>query len=547
MLQSLDTLISFVVIMAIVSLFVTILVQMVSAALSLRGKNLANALALTFQTIDPALAASAHQLAAKILSDPLLSDPIVPDKDRGKYDAPTQMGPWSAFPRNWLKACKLANAIRPEEVYRALKKLAAGSESKSSATSTAEAELAQLQKALSALSTADDKTSALKAVADAETRLACCKKADSSKFDADLVAKQDKVKAAQKKVEHSADKDADAKKTAREELKSAQKELEDFCATSLPDIARKFLSGLGSPADKASAAADKLSAFKQLAGVVPDNLKSQFDKALQDTGAQLVRIIDTEQQKFEDWFNSAQDRAQQWFQLHTRVVAISASILIAFLFQLDAVEVFHYVSTNSTGRAALVAGADKVIQQADGVLKDEKGGLLNRIANEVAKVKPALTLADLSGIIHTGELETALLEKGDKSNPQISAAEVQKIFNDAVKKTTKAYYEEKSGLLADLSKDVGATGFELFPAGFWRWPAWKTESEGKRASIDVCQSLKNVVPHIFGILLFAALLTLGAPYWYNLLKNLTSLRPALAQLTDKEDIAQTETKKLNPL
>jgi len=49
MLQSLDTLIAFVVIMTVVSLFVTIIVQMVSAALSLRGKNLANALALTFR------------------------------------------------------------------------------------------------------------------------------------------------------------------------------------------------------------------------------------------------------------------------------------------------------------------------------------------------------------------------------------------------------------------------------------------------------------------------------------------------------------------
>ena len=58
MLQSIDTLIAFVVIMTVASLFVTIIVQMFSAALSLRGKNLANALAITFQTIDPSLGAS---------------------------------------------------------------------------------------------------------------------------------------------------------------------------------------------------------------------------------------------------------------------------------------------------------------------------------------------------------------------------------------------------------------------------------------------------------------------------------------------------------
>jgi hypothetical protein len=53
MLQSLDTLIAFVIILLAASLLVTILVQMLSAAFALRGKNLGNALALTFQSINP--------------------------------------------------------------------------------------------------------------------------------------------------------------------------------------------------------------------------------------------------------------------------------------------------------------------------------------------------------------------------------------------------------------------------------------------------------------------------------------------------------------
>jgi len=39
--------------------------------------------------------------------------------------------------------------------------------------------------------------------------------------------------------------------------------------------------------------------------------------------------------------------------------------------------------------------------------------------------------------------------------------------------------------------------------------------------------------HLFGLLLTAGLLTLGAPFWFNLLKNLTSLRPAVANLIEK--------------
>lgn len=94
MLQSLDTVIGFVVIMTITSLFVTIVVQMCSAALSLRGKNLANALALTFQTIEPSLGKKAHQLAARVLCDPLLSDSTRTIKNRNSGTPPEQEAPW---------------------------------------------------------------------------------------------------------------------------------------------------------------------------------------------------------------------------------------------------------------------------------------------------------------------------------------------------------------------------------------------------------------------------------------------------------------------
>ena len=82
MLNTLDTVIAFAVIMTVLSLLITLVVQMVSAALSLRGKNLANALALTFQTIDPSIGKYAHSLAAQILRDPIFSDSFWQKKTR---------------------------------------------------------------------------------------------------------------------------------------------------------------------------------------------------------------------------------------------------------------------------------------------------------------------------------------------------------------------------------------------------------------------------------------------------------------------------------
>ena len=82
MLNTLDTVIAFAVIMTVLSLLITLFVQMVSATLSLRGKNLANALALTFQTIDPTIGKYAHSLAAQILRDPIFSDSLWQKKNR---------------------------------------------------------------------------------------------------------------------------------------------------------------------------------------------------------------------------------------------------------------------------------------------------------------------------------------------------------------------------------------------------------------------------------------------------------------------------------
>src|SRR5207244_1303259 len=90
MLNTIDIVIAFAVIMTALSLLITILVQMVSAAFSLRGKNLANALALTFQTIDPKIGEHAHSLANQVLRDPIFSDSLWREKSRPSLDPSAQ-------------------------------------------------------------------------------------------------------------------------------------------------------------------------------------------------------------------------------------------------------------------------------------------------------------------------------------------------------------------------------------------------------------------------------------------------------------------------
>jgi hypothetical protein len=93
-----------------------------------------------------------------------------------------------------------------------------------------------------------------------------------------------------------------------------------------------------------------------------------------------------------------------------------------------------------------------------------------------------------------------------------------------------AYETARQNAYRDLKKQMDAAGFALAPVPFLS--RWDTEPLPLWAS-RICPPLAHYLVHLIGVLMTAGLLTLGAPFWFNLLKNLTSLRPALAASVEK--------------
>jgi hypothetical protein len=108
MLQYLDTIIAFSVIILGVSLLITILNQMISALIGYRGTNLLWGIKTVLTTIEPKLAGSAETIAAEVLRKPIISDSIF-SKFKG----------W--LPERW----SLASAITVQELARGLSHVAA--------------------------------------------------------------------------------------------------------------------------------------------------------------------------------------------------------------------------------------------------------------------------------------------------------------------------------------------------------------------------------------------------------------------------------------
>lgn len=109
MLNHLDTVIGFVVVLLGVSLLITILTQMAAAVLGLRGTNLKWGIATLLETLSPELKDHAEIISQKVLQHPLISDSTI---SRFRY-LPFVADRWT-----------LASAIDGEELLKILKRLA---------------------------------------------------------------------------------------------------------------------------------------------------------------------------------------------------------------------------------------------------------------------------------------------------------------------------------------------------------------------------------------------------------------------------------------
>jgi hypothetical protein len=241
-------------------------------------------------------------------------------------------------------------------------------------------------------------------------------------------------------------------------------------------------------------------------------------------------IADTTLVHLEKWLNSAQDRAEQWFAMHTKVWTVLAAFLMAFVLQLDAIQLLQRISTDPDVRAKLVNQAESVQKQGITVLQNTEApdaALNSEIVTELRRKYPNVsakldhpphysTLADVDGWIRTqlpGESNLdAIVEEYNQTF-------FQKKFNSSSKSLSEATKTfEKTGLpllpmpYPKVFNDDPARKWWQVLSGEWSWPK----------------------QHLLGILISAALLSLGAPFWFNLLKSVTSLRPKLVDAVEKD-------------
>jgi len=493
MLNTIDTVIAFAVIMTVLSLLITIVVQMVSTAFSLRGKNLANALALTFQTIDPKIGEYAHSLAAQILRDPIFSDSL-----------------WR--PKNRIQ-------IVPDARTQAL--------------IDAERRLKEAKEQLAADPTDTHKQAAVKAAQ---------RKVDTAKVGVQIR----KVTPNRMKPWgfFSKLKDATALGSAIRpgEIYRIIHEFADLTPTEAalgdvpPELIEKSISLLDClqvPDQPAQESKRKLNLIKEVADIfTTDQQQKAVLDSLANFGATVERATTEAYDRFQRWFGSAQDRAEQWFQTHTRVVTVVCSICAAFLLQLDTADIYRQLRASPALAQGLEKAASSVIQQGSKIL-DPNNAPAHQAYLQWVEKHPDQALNAFPTSRTPDEYWQALNGQLTANNVESEQTKALLEDYDSLYKTAATKFEEASREQAErLGKTVSEAGFDIMPVNFLG--RWDQPTESQLHGLPrLRRQMGHTFSHLLGILATAGLLALGAPFWFNLLKNLTSLRPALATLIEK--------------
>jgi hypothetical protein len=284
-----------------------------------------------------------------------------------------------------------------------------------------------------------------------------------------------------------------------------------------PDALARLQQLLGEPL-LAAARVEQLAT--DIAKVVPVDaavLKVKMLQVLAEPGKVVAGVS--------DWFDTVMDRATQRFTMHTRWLSVIAAVLLTFALRLDTPGVLNRIWSNAALRDQLVAAAPAALRMADtvGSYAAQQKSLATRAIRKVRETQGDTALKTILGkappelgTLKEGEEWLARAVKGRADSATVVAAYRQQmgVQTDSLLKRYAQASDSVRGVLGDPAIGI----FQSPLPSIWRY--WWDGGHVVRGLVSI------------------VLLSLGAPFWYNALKQMANLRPLLAKKVEEETKAK---------
>jgi hypothetical protein len=310
-------------------------------------------------------------------------------------------------------------------------------------------------------------------------------------------------------------------------------------------------------------------------GTVEINKSSAlFLKSLwQDSGADLTVF----QAKLEQWFNDTMERATGWYKKYTRVVLFVVGLFVAIAFNVDSLAIRRILTTNRTAREQMVQMAieSKDHLNPDTLLNGNNSRLdstYNLVAADALKANDVLGLGrpwkdtanmwkdsmaskDFTKRLAALEKENSIIQDSigtlnDTLNTSVILLKeladrrdaASPVIADSIRNLRQFILKDSNALKAFLS-DTRADEYH-------QMQHLKQRSEyiqARRANKWFLYSPNQAGgwETFFGWIITALAITLGAPFWFDLLSKLISLRGTGTKI-DTEDSGQPKSVATTP-
>ena len=240
-------------------------------------------------------------------------------------------------------------------------------------------------------------------------------------------------------------------------------------------------------------------------------------------GRKLPGLIQPEKDALEDWFESFMARVSQWFVMNTRWITVGLALVLSFAMHLDSVQVLKQLSEDTETRARVVSMSASLLDQAPqavGSVEDRYTETLRELVRDnKPKFKDDTTEASVTRITKRSDA-TNWIEQNAKS-PGDKNTLVESYGESVDKKLTEAI-DRSIDRAKTLEGSLKSAGIALYPP-----------NHSAKDWLEVGSS------HFWGMVASVLFLSLGAPFWFNMLKNMTSLKSVVATREPAEKGAAT--------
>jgi len=321
-------------------------------------------------------------------------------------------------------------------------------------------------------------------------------------------------------------------------------------AGKLDEVAKKALETFVEPHDRSGEMSQLLVQVHTALNNQHPQVEQKLATLIHGAGARVSHL----EQGVEQWFDTVMSRSSDVFQRSTRGITVGAAVLLALLVQIDSGRILHQLYTNADIRNSFVKMADDVTKRADEILQSGVRG--TTAANDLKQQeqdaqKRAETAQQEAKAKGDSDAEKKAGEQaGDhQKNGALFAAVPQSMTTCDMADTWLAGQKRADGTPApeDLRKKLRATCTEVTEREL------KLDATTMQTLTDKLKDSQLEIVgwdrskpwygygerlHLLGIFASIVLLSFGAPFWFNALRQLTNLKPTVASNIAQEEAAE---------